>query len=199
VTVIRIACIVEGRGDDVAVPVVVHRIAQVEAPWHTVVAETVVRRDRGLLVQQKHLAADIEFVARKLGGKGGILVLFDADDDCPASLGPVMQQWAQAERPDIPIAVVLAMREFEAWFLATAESLRGHRNLPDTIEDHPAPETVRDAKGWLTGQMPRPKSYSPSVDQAPLARIFNIERARSRCDSFSKLYREVSRLLQALG
>lgn len=195
---IRIGCIVEGRGDDKAVPVVVRRVGLIEAPEHTVIVDTFVRRDRGKLVQQKLLMTDIEFTARKLDGDGGILVVYDADDDCPARLGPTMQTWAQSARPDVPIAVVLAMREFESWFMAAAESLGGRLSFPSKLEPHPEPEKVRDAKGWLTSRMPRPKSYSASVDQPELARHFDLGLARTRSDSFDKCYREITRLLRAL-
>ena len=123
VNVIRIGCIVEGHGDDTAVPVVVRRVASVELPAAVVVADTMIRRDRGRMVQQRQLATDVELVARKLGGQDGVLVVLDADDDCPASLGPQMQQWAQSARPDVPIGVVLAMREFESWFLASTSAI----------------------------------------------------------------------------
>ena len=197
-SIVRIGCIVEGHGDDNAVPVVVQRVARTEVPATLVIAETLVRRDRGLLVQRDRLVMDIEFVARRLVGQGGILIVLDADDDCPARLGPQMQDWAQNSRPDLPIAVVLAAREFESWFLASAESLRGHSDLPDSLENHPRPEGVRDAKGWLSSQMPRRRSYSPSADQPALARVFDLELARARSDSFDKCYREITRLLHAL-
>jgi hypothetical protein len=199
VTPVRIGCIVEGRGDVKAVPTIVQRIAQIEAPGTVVVTDNVKPLDRGLMVQPKRLAADIALIARRLGSRGGILVVLDADDDCPATLGPSLQATAQAARQDVPVGVVLATREFEAWFLAAAESLRGLRNLPDTMEPHAHPESVRDAKGWLTSQMPRPKTYSASVDQLHLARAFDMNLARSRSDSFDKCYREITRLLKALG
>jgi hypothetical protein len=47
--------------------------------------------------------------------------------------------------------------------------------------------------------MPRPKSYSASVDQHELARVFALDLARARADSFDKCYREIARLLHALA
>jgi hypothetical protein len=196
---IRIGCIVEGRGDVQAVATVVQRIAQIEVPSTVVITNDVKTLDRGLMVQPQRLGADVALVARRLGGHGGILIVLDADDDCPATLGPTLQASAQAIRRDIPVGVVLATREFEAWFLAAAESLRGLRNLSHTLDSHPHPESVRDAKGWLTSQMPRPKTYSASVDQVHLARAFDMSLARSRSDSFDKCYREITRLLKMLG
>ncbi len=125
--------------------------------------------------------------------------MIDADDDCPAMLGPQMQRWAQSARPDIPIGVVLATREFEAWFVAAAESLRGQHGRPDSLTPHPQPESVRDAKGWIADRRPRSQGYSAPVDQPALTRIFDLEMARARSDSFDKCYREITRLLRALS
>jgi hypothetical protein len=100
-------------------------------------------------------------------------------------------------RPDIPIAVVLAKKEFEAWFLAAAESLRGKRNLPDTLVGPPNPEEIRDAKGWLSEKMPRGVRYSATSDQAPLTQEFDMVSAR-RAASFDKCYREIHNMLSVL-
>ncbi|MGN9894906.1 hypothetical protein [Micromonospora sp. L31] len=77
----------------------------------------------------------------------------DADDHCPADLGPRLLHRAQAARPDVKVCVVLANREFEAWFLAAAKSLGGLRGLPDVLEPPAYPEAKRDAMGWLSERM----------------------------------------------
>jgi len=46
----------------------------------------------------------------------GILILFDADDDCPAELAPTLEEWAREAAGEIPCAVVMANREYEACF-----------------------------------------------------------------------------------
>src|SRR2546426_7135782 len=46
----------------------------------------------------------------------------------------------------VPCAVVLAHREYEAWFLASLESLRGRRGIRGDAEAHPDPEEPRDRK-----------------------------------------------------
>jgi hypothetical protein len=84
------------------------------------------------------------------------------------------------------------VREYEAWFLAAAESLRGRRGLPSDLEAPATPEAFRDAKGWLGDRMPR--GYSPTADQPALTDLFDLERAR-RSPSFDKLVRELTRLL----
>jgi hypothetical protein len=121
VTSARIGCIVEGQGELKAVRTIVQRVGQREAPGLTIVTEPVIRVARSKLVSQKDLAAAVDLTARQLKGNGSILIVFDADDDCPAELGPKLQAWASAARQDRHVGLVLAMREFEAWFLAAIE------------------------------------------------------------------------------
>ncbi len=94
-------------------------------------------------------------------------------------------------------AVVIAKCEFEAWFLAAAESLWGRRGLPSTLAPPPDPESVRDAKRWRGERMAPGRTYAPPRDQAALASVFDLDVAR-QADSFDKCYREVVRLLTSL-
>jgi hypothetical protein len=45
------------------------------------------------------------------------LILRDEDDACPARMGPEVASHVRGARLPFPVAVVLAHREFEAWFL----------------------------------------------------------------------------------
>jgi hypothetical protein len=148
-------------------------------------------------MKEEELNRSVQLAARKLQGRGGLLILVDCDDGCPARDGPALLRRAQQVRPDIPIAVVLAKKEFEAWFLAAAQSLRNKRNLPDTLMCPPHPEEIRDAKGWLSDKMPRGICYSETSDQAALTENFDMFAAR-RADSFDKCYRGIHKMLSAL-
>jgi hypothetical protein len=101
---------------------------------------------------------------------------------------------AVAARGDLPVAVVLAKQEFEAWFLAAAESLRGARGLRSDLESPRDPEGIRGAKEWLRERMEGDRHYVETLDQPALAARFSIEEAR-RAASFDKCYREVLRLV----
>lgn len=189
-----VACIVEGHGEVQALPILLSRIGAALAPP---VYPTVLRPHRipaSKLVQEGELERAVEFAARKTGTGGALFILLDCDDGCPAKEGPVLLERAKAERPDCRIAVVLAKREYEAWFLAAAESLRGRRGLGDAITKPDDPEALRDAKGWLTGQMEGNASYSETTDQPAMTALFDMRMARA-CDSFDKCYREVTALL----
>ena len=97
----------------------------------------------------------------------------------------------------MPIAVVLAKHEFEAWFLAAAESLRGERGLRSDIDPPSDPEAIRGAKEWLYNRMQSGKTYRSKRDQPALTARLNLEQARN-ADSFDKCYRDIVRLLGEL-
>jgi len=115
--------------------------------------------------------------------------------ECDVRLGPLSR--GQATRPDRRISVVLANREFEAWFLAAAPSLAGQFGFPAEFPRPRAPESPRDCKGVLTKARPKGRSYKETVDQTPLTSAFDLKMAREHSDSFDKFYRETSRLLDA--
>lgn len=182
----NIACIVEGHGECEAVPLLLRRLAA----WRErqVAVKPPIRLPRGRIVRHEELVRAIRLAAKLVAPRGAILILLDADDDCPAELGPRLQAWAQAERADLHISAVLPNREFEAWFLAGAASLAGRRGLPADLQSPIGPESVRDAKGWLAARMGRP--YSSRLDQCALAALLDLETARIGSASFDKLVRE---------
>ena len=63
--------------------------------------------------------------SRQAGPNGAILILLDADNDCPAELGIELLRRARLARADRPIRAVLAKTEYEAWFLAATTLDRG--------------------------------------------------------------------------
>ena len=163
---LRIACIVEGDGEVEAVPILVRRIAARVDSSLWVQMKRPVRITRSLLVRPGELERATELAARQVDGQGGILVLIDSDDDCPAVLAPQLLDRAHKARSDLPIGVVLAKREYEGWFLASAESLRGKRGLPDDLSPPPDPESIRGAKEWMSRHMARAGGTArPSISQ----------------------------------
>jgi hypothetical protein len=163
VTTVTIATIVEGHGEVEAVPVLLRRIVADMAPGLYINVPRPYRVGRHALVRPGGLEDVVRTQGDRVTSGGGVLVLIDADDDCPAELGPQLLDRALAARPDRRIALVLANREYEAWFLAAAQSLAGQRGFPDMLESPGDPEAVRGAKEWLSGKRPgRPTRRRPT-------------------------------------
>jgi len=85
--------------------------------------------------------------------------------------------------------------EYEAWFVAAAESIAGRRDIAASATAPENSEGIRDAKGWISNQMPPGRSYRETLDQAKLTATFDMKIARERAPSFAKLWRDVAALL----
>ena len=194
---VQISCIVEGHGEMEAAPILIRRIAENLYPELEIRTPRPIRVSRNKVVKAGELERRVEFAARKISGQGAIFILLDSDDDCPAHLGPELRLRALQVRENLPIAVVLAKHEFEAWFLAAAKSLRGQRGLRNNLQAPSNPEEIRGAKEWLSQQVEGDKTYSPRLDQPGLTARFDLEQAR-RADSFDKCYRDIVYLLDEL-
>jgi hypothetical protein len=194
---VRIQPIVEGFGEVEAVPVLLRRLRD-EAGVYAWDVNQPIRKKRSELVQESALRRAVKLAKLQIECRA-ILILFDSDDDCPKDLAPVLQGWAQAEAAPLPCAVVMAHREYEAWFLATVESLRGKRGIRDDALSHPQPEVPRDAKGQLETRMLPGRSYSETMDQAALTAQFDLAIAHARCRSFRHIVKAFGVLAGSSG
>ena len=193
----KIQPVVEGHGEVEAVPILLRRlIAEAEA-WQIGVGRPV-RRTRHQLVHEPELTRSVG-IALEQPDCGAILILFDGDDDCPAELGPYLQGVATQAARGTPCEVVIAHREYEAWFLAGFDSLRGHKMILDHAETPRDPERPRDAKGRFEKMMRPRSSYVERVDQPTFTALLDLPAARRRSRSFRKLTRSFGSLLRACG
>lgn len=198
-TEVRIAAIVEGHGEVEAVPILIRRIAETIDPGFVPRVLAPLRVPASRLLKEGEIERSVEFAGRRLSGKGGIIVIVDCDWDagCPAKDGPSLLQRAVKARRDVPITVILAKKEFEAWFLAAAESLRGKYSLPEDLQSPSDPEHIRGAKEWLSAKMAPGRTYAETTDQPTFATLFDMNLAR-RADSFDKCFREITNMLERL-
>lgn len=192
---LRIASVVEGYGEVSAVPELLRRLAAEIAPEIWTDFPQSRRKGRDQLILSGGIESAVDEIVRKTSDVAGVLVLIDADDACPATLGPELLDRARKARSDIPLAVVLANREFEAWFMAAAVSLRGHQDLPLDLQPPPDPERPRDCKGWLTRHRTGGSPYNPVRHQTGLAAQFDMAMARKNAPSFDKFWRDVEYLI----
>ncbi|MFO0983760.1 MAG: DUF4276 family protein [Planctomycetota bacterium] len=178
-------CVVEGQGDQRAVPVLLRRIGSALVPALELAIPTPFRVPRHKLVKPGEVERVVDFAARKIRRPGAALILIDADDDCPAKLGPTILARARQARPDLPVSVVLANREFEAWFLAAFTSLSGRHGLEKVLPSFATPETIKNAKRPIEEHMLR-RVYSETIDQPALTAQFDMDLARRVSPSFDK-------------
>lgn len=194
-TPIKIGLVVEGHGDFKATPILFRRIGYDIDPTVPVDVQQPIRRPRSSLVRTAgELERAVELAALKARPRGGVFVLLDSDDDCPATLAPALLARAVPAGMGLPVYVILPQREVEGWFLAAAESIRGKRGLPADLAPPQNPEEIRGAKRWLRERMCG-RVYSETIDQPALTAIFDLSQARA-AKSFDKCYRDLRLLIE---
>jgi hypothetical protein len=189
--------IVEGQGEVQAIRILIQRIVSaLESESYAEVGKPLrVGRDK-LIRRAGEIGRYVDLAARKGGPDGRILILLDADGDCPCDLAETLLARATKARSDRHIEVVLAKQEYEAWFLAAFESVAEHTGVTGPVSRPDDPEAARGAKEQLSALLGGPGSYQPVRDQPGLTAVFDIDEARRHSPSFDKMCRAVKALLE---
>ena len=144
---------------------------------------------RGRIVKREYLLPFLRIACRK--DCSLILVIFDADDDCPAELATEFREWLEESNLPAICEIVVIAREYEAWFLASLEALRGHRGISKTAVSVSNPELVRGAKERIASLMPKKAPYIETSDQPALTAFLDIRRVSATCRSFARLVEKI--------
>ena len=75
----------------------------------------------------------VRYLRHDPSSRGLLLLLLDAEGDCPAELAPILLEAARTARSDATIACVLANRMLENWIKGGASTLAGVNGLPDQL------------------------------------------------------------------
>ena len=188
--------IVEGHAERESIPVLIRRVLQ-DHNIHHVHVRLGLRVPRDKLVKSGEVERYVQY-ARQQPGAQAITVIIDADNDCPKTLGPQLLARSTPVAPGYQLSVVLAKIELEAWFIAGIESLRGTRGIRPDATPPEDPESIRDAKGWLTSQMLPGRTYIPVDDQASFAQTFDYTAAARRSRSLRKFVKDITQIGAAL-
>jgi len=91
--------------------------------------------------------------------------------------------------------IVFAHREYEAWFLASLNSIaKQYDLLPTDLKYEGNIEDRRDVKGWLTKQMPPGRAYKETIHQKIFTSLMNLDQACQNSRSFRRLYHAIQEL-----
>lgn len=185
--------IVEGHGEVAAVPVLLRRLIA-EAAAYDVQVGRPFRQRRSELVQPDRLKRIVNLAWRQ-PGVSAVIIIFDADDDCPMVIASDVLRWAREVQLG-NYAVVVACREYEAWFLASVESLRGCASIRPDATYLGKPEAPRGAKEALEELMSQGAGYVEVADQPSLSAQMDLSAAYSRSRSFRHLVTCLTPMLQ---
>lgn len=195
----RIKPIVEGPGDVAAIPELLRRLQfEYGLGGHEVTIARPIKWKRSCFNSEDHVQRAVR-LAKAEPGCSGILIIFDSDDDCPKTHAARVTEWSRREAGATPCEVVMAHREYEAWFLATLESLRGRRGIREDAVSEVTPEGIRGAKEKLETKMRPTMSYSETTDQVALTSQADFRSTYAVCRSFRRLVRAFRNLLASSG
>ena len=192
--------IVEGHGEMQALPVLLRKIAGERfGIWNPPLltpgrypASQLLRCEESVWVPGPGLIKAAGHARNE--GATALLVLLDADDFCvktaSEAVGPAL---AGATGFDAA-RIVFAVREYEAWLLASAETLQdGALVYPND------PEQPRDAKGALERHLGLPFPYNARTEQPAFSAKINLSLCHERSRSFRQLTKDFKELLTACG
>lgn len=187
--------IVEGHAEVQAVPVLLRKLA-VSMGVAFVKIGSPLRCARSQLAREDGMKRAVQ-MARRQTDCQGILVLLDADDDCPKTEADRLLAWVKEAAAPVPGTVVMAKREYEAWLLASAENLMAARGVSQPTPYERDPEGKRDAKGELERRLGL--IYSEKRDQPALTALADWSLVHQRCRSFRRMVKETRRLFISCG
>ena len=119
---------VEGPGEVEAVPILIRRIAAAAVPDTVPHVPRPIRIKRDRFLKENELEQDVDLTARQSGPDGGVLIVLDADDDCPPKRAATILRRTTHARSDRPIKVVVA-RTLRALHLRKRLSARSARSV----------------------------------------------------------------------
>ena len=192
--------VVEGPGDRSAVPILLRAIL-----WeHFCRYDIGVDKTKSAKGKQK-LIRDYEKFLRYASIEpscAAIIVLLDADDECPVEEVSRLVERTKLLELRQPVTIVEANREYETWFVASLDSqqgtaIRGRLGIADSVSYQGDVEEVH-AKSWLKRRMPRGRTYKETSDQASLSPLIDIEHTQGRSRSFQRLCHAVEEILCAI-
>ncbi len=149
-------------------------------------------------------------VTRDQHGRGALLILLDAENDCPAILGPSLLNRAQKNRSDANIiSCVIANRMLENWIVAGASTLAGMNGLPEVIDRDAFHDCFGEIDGnaiencngvnWIEQQIrlvDTARSYKKTSDAKVFFQAIDLAECRQNSPSFDKLCRELKKWIQ---
>ena len=194
--------VVEGDGEAEALPVLIRRVLGERLHQYGLSVghpKNAHGKDRLVRDLEKYVQ-----YALMIPGSAGVLVLLDADGDCARDLAVGLAERIRALGLSKPVAIACATQEYEGWFLASLESIRGRPikgrpGLSEAAHCDGSTETVADAKALLTRFMPSGRAYKETTDQAPLTAYLDLSLVYERSRSFRRLCHAVEELFNSVS
>lgn len=200
----KIVPIVEGDGEVAAVPTLLHKLLTQRGISNLSIAQPKNAHGSGNLTKQSGVERFVQYAWTE---PDCVAVLVIIDGDCFRCVVELARQLAariRALNVVKPTSIVVAYREYEAWFLASLPSIAGKRIgesvlLPQGLVLKEQPETIRDVKGWLSRRMSSGMAYKETEHQLLMTRLLDLKLASDSSRSFRRLCSAMDQILMSIG
>jgi len=192
----KLVPIVEGDGEVTAVPALLRKILWQIPRYDIQVTRPKSANGRGNLTKEGGLEKFIRY-SWKERDCGAILVLIDADKECPVTLARDLTRRVEAIGVLFPVVIVVAKRMYETWFVASIATIAGHLDLPEDLTPPPNPEEVPNPKAWIENHFPAGRAYKETQDQEAMTNLLDITLASS-ARSFQRMLNAIDQALEAI-
>jgi Domain of unknown function (DUF4276) len=188
--------IVEGDGDIAAVPELIRRIAYAHGKFDIEVSRPHKRGDLPKVMRRFD-----DFLQTALLERSPIIWVLDYDcAECIDHVRDARLLNARAKRlaGTVLVEFVFMIKEFETLFLADELATRAvFADIPTDLAFPKIPESIRDAKGWISAARPSGSAYKPMSHQQRVTAQLDLDRLRAGCDSFRRFEAAVLRLIDS--
>ena len=198
----KIVPVVEGQGEVAAVPILLRKLLTEQGRYDIQIETPQNAHGSGNLTKPGGIERFVQNAWTKRDC-GAVLVLVDADKQCPVALAVDFSQRVFALGVRFPVVIVIAKCEYEAWFLASLETiagvpLDGGYALPTDLTYPGEVENRAGVKGWITEQFPQGRIYKETIHQASMTKILDPERVRQKSRSFRRLCHALKQAIEAI-
>jgi hypothetical protein len=178
--------IVEGPGDEKAVPVLIRRMFSEIIGCVNPKVLRPYKLDRSQMVKEDRCKNHLT-ISQLDPSVDHVILFLDADDDCCKEIHHLITSWSRSTVYRTSFDIICIEKEFECWLLAGIESLRGIRSIALNASPPLNINQIRGAKARISGFMPDGISYSETTDQAALTAKVSFDRITETCPSFNRL------------
>ncbi len=171
----HIGLVVEGQGEIPSVPLLLRKWLQSRGDFRDILGKPVPCYGRDKALMPKGIEGKVATTASRPGCQS-VLVLLDGEGDPVCNLGPKLLERALSVSR-VPVEVCLAHPKYEAWLVASSETL----GLAKLAFDAPGDPGVAIKSALM------PSKYVKPTWQPRLTDRMDLELARSRDASLSRM------------
>lgn len=189
----RVSVIVEGHGEEVAVPILFKKIFQHLGLSDVAFTDRPIRSTKGNLTSgNAQFFQHLRMASNQVRSSGGVVVIIvDADENCPKELSDLVKNHTEALH-GVPILFCAIVRAYESWILSSWSTVSSHQYID---EKSPIPDSIGSKNPKVVLQSRMSRRYAEREQQEEFTRLIDVNLARAN-PSFDRLVRRLEEILK---